>query len=226
MARLEFSIHDYKSVRFCRCVLNSALLGMVRARWRPELATGDSQRFTVLQDPMTGIGAGWQPFMDLIVSSILPFGRSPADGAAGKFGADVFGEGRWGAGTGVQISAFLTSRSVVDILGQYHWRPSPDSVENDRHEFDVRLSVLRIPSLRWSWGGVLYREVLDGRNAKGNSVSGSTRIRLMAHVSRVITMPFWELSASVVVDPPWSQFSRNLPYAVVTGSLTLKRSFF
>ena len=27
-----------------------------------------------------------------------------------------------------------------------HWRPSPDSVDNDRHEFDVRLSILRIPT--------------------------------------------------------------------------------
>ena len=30
----------------------------------------------------------------------------------------------------------------------------------------------------------------------------------------------------MAVDPPWSQLSRDLPYVVLTGSLTLKRSFF
>ena len=111
------------------------------------------------------------------------------------------------------------------MLGQYHFRTTPNAIEGIRHDLDVRFSYLRIPSLRWSWGaGVLYRQVMDGENELGEEVIGMRRVSLTAHVSRVITLPYWELGASMAIDPPWSQFSRNLPYAGLTVNLTLKRS--
>lgn len=193
-------------------------------------------RWTPIYDPMSGIGpsgASFLPFVDLFVGAKFPTGRAPEDGSDSS-GADVTGDGAWAATGGVRLTKFLTSSHVLTLqadLAHSFARdiPTPrgDMSFARGLESGYKLGYTHLFDLFWSAGANVDLRVRGATQLDGGAVPDSEyhRVRVGAHVTRVIAFPYWEVTLAGSTDTFAPGLGRNVPAVGPSASLTLRRTF-
>lgn len=201
-----------------------------------EVGIGDATvgtRYLVLEDPMTGLGNSWRPFVDLLALARLPTGRAP-EATTSPTGADVTGAGGYELTVGARVSKFITPRHALVLNSSVGYRPERSlEVPGGDRDFapgpvlNAHLMYLVVLDLWWSMGFHATGRWTGDSAEDGRSLSdsGSARTRFGVHVSHALVLPTWEITAAVWADPFWDGGARNQPFVGPTASLTLQRAF-
>ena len=196
-------------------------------------------RWTALEDKMTGVLAGepgmYLPFLDLAAGVKMPTGRATEDGNPDKAGADVTGDGAWQVTATVRVLKYVTRQHAFGIGADYSHqfdRSVPDG-NGGKSKFakgdslEVRGTWLQLHGMYWSWGA--FASYLMGADAHQAGVavpdSAVRHFRVGANVTRVLSLPAWETTLGVALDPWWQDGARNVPYVGPSVSLSLRRNF-
>ncbi len=196
-------------------------------------------RWTALEDKMTGVLAGepgmYLPFLDLAAGVKMPTGRATEDGNPDKAGADVTGDGAWQVTATVRVLKYVTRQHAFGIGADYSHqfdRSVPDG-NGGKSKFakgdslEVRGTWLQLHGMYWSWGA--FASYLMGADAHQAGVavpdSAVRHFRVGASVTRVLSLPAWETTLGVALDPWWQDGARNVPYVGPSVSLSLRRNF-
>lgn len=195
-------------------------------------------RFTLVEDPMIGIRSDdrstWKPFLDLYLNANLPTGESPDSAAIDSANADVTGNGLWQGVAGTRLSKFVTPRHVVTASAEYTRSLARDvDRRTDTVSFrpgdeqSLSVAYMHMPNFRWSWG--LNAGVVRGGDARqdGTAVDNTSlrRTTVGAHITRMISYPFWEVTLSLSSDALLDDLSKNVPFTGPALSLGLQRNF-
>lgn len=227
-----------------RFQLHAAVPIQRQERGLPGLGSGTAQglgdttigaRYLAAEDDMAGVGEGGSgvPFVDLFVAARIATGRAPED-SQNETGADIMGTGYHSLSLGTQLTRFLDSgnaivaRVAVDLpmartvdSGDRSYRVKPGT------GLDLRLGWVHVHSLRWSGGVTIGGRITGASSADGlEQIDSQTRrMNIVARLTRAIILPYWEVTASVVVEPWWRAGGVNLPSVGPTGALMLQRNF-
>ena len=196
-------------------------------------------RWSATEDTMSGAFSGepgsWLPFVDVIAGLKMPTGRPTEDSKPDLAFSDVMGDGAWQMTAGLRVLKYVTTTSAVGVGVDYshpfeHDKPDGsggtlrvtkgDSVE-------LRANVVHLQGRHWSFGA--FGSYLIGANARENAKvvedSAVRHLRVGASVTRVLSLPNWESTLGVALDPWWQDGGRNVPFVGPSLSLGVRRNF-
>jgi hypothetical protein len=177
------------------------------------------------------VAARWTalPALDLEAGLRLPTGRAPED-ATSPLAADATGAGAW-----AWIAAIRLKKRFVPAHGAFVDARFERAFERDvgpvRYAPGDALGVtagwLYVHDLVWSGGvtaGALWHGAAseDGRPVPDGE---GHRLRLGAHVTRVLAAPHWDATLNLGVDPWWRDGGANVPVAGPSLALTVRRTW-
>jgi len=186
---------------------------------------GLALRYTLIKDNMRGWAYGKAPFLDVILSSRLPTGRAPDQGASEALGADVMGEGMLGFGSGLRLTSFFMPEHAIFFSGLYEIRLNTRPSERPNNDTLLgSVGYYYLIGQKWSFSSAI-QYIFDDIFKSSLSSNTMTQLRMGLGVNYALSIPIWELSGMIVVDPWWMTVTHNVPFAGVSSMISLKRNF-
>lgn len=196
-------------------------------------------RWSASEDKMSGAFSGepgsWLPFVDVIAGIKMPTGRPTEDSKPDLAFSDVMGDGAWQMTAGLRVLKYLSTSSAVGVGVDYshpfeHDKPdgSGSTVRVTKGDsVELRANAVHLQGMRWSFGA--FASYLMGARARedGKAVADSAvrHLRFGASVTRVLSMPNWESTLGVALDPWWQDGARNVPFVGPSVTLGVRRNF-
>ncbi|MBK7585785.1 MAG: hypothetical protein IPI67_37060 [Myxococcales bacterium] len=176
---------------------------------------------------------GLFPSIDLIAGLAVPTGRPPEDSTE-PTQADVTSDGSLKPSLGVKLTFQVTPLDSVYLRAQHTLRLPRDvkiGISTRRvdlgDETSVQLGYMRSLSMQWSAGALLDARFTGSARTDGVQATDADerRVRAGAWLSWMWHWPTWDSTLAVLADPFWSGVEKNIEYAGLSTTLSIRRVF-
>lgn len=169
------------------------------------------------------------PSLDLVAGLRVPTGKAPEDSDDPTL-ADATGMGSWVPSLGARVGFDVTPLDTVFVRGEYGLTLERDIAGrrvDPGDEITLELGYVRSLSLTWFAGALIDVQLAGETETDGqNDVdSDSRRTRLGVWLTWLWHSPTWDSTLAVFSDPYFSGPAKNVPFAGLTTTLSVRRLF-
>ncbi len=176
---------------------------------------------------------GLFPTVDLIAGLKIPTGRAPEDSDE-PTQADVTSDGSLSPSFGAKLTFQVTPLDSVYVRAEHALRlPRDVEVGTSTRRVDLgdetsaQLGYMRSLDMEWSVGGLFDARFTGATETDGVLAKNANerRLRAGAWVSWMFHWPTWDSTLAVLADPFWSEVEKNVQYAGLSTTLSVRRVF-